>query len=67
MRNGKEILIKDMSDRHILNAIKMFEKLDSRKQQVEWLKEEKDKRLDKINDEPIKSRWHILDLRKDNE
>jgi len=66
MRDGTTILIKDMSDSHILNSIKLFEKFGTRKQEVEWLKQERNKRLGIVDkkDEPIENRWSILDLRK---
>ncbi len=66
-RQGKSIPISEMSDRHILNSIKLFEKSEEREIAIGWLKEERDKRLKKIADEPIKNRWSILDLRKDED
>jgi len=70
MRNGKTILIKDMTTFHIICAIKMFKYSEYKKKEVKWLIEERDIRLGvnvKIEDEPIKNRWSILDLRKDDE
>ena len=72
MKNGERILIKDMSDSHLLNSIKFFENIhhcknmEERKQQVKWLIEERNKRLGIIDEGPVKSRAEILDLRKDD-
>ena len=64
-RNGTKILIKDMDDSHILNSIKLFEKTGKRKEQIEWLREERNKRLGIVEEEPVKNRWSILNIRED--
>ncbi len=65
-KKGDKIPIEEMDDSHILNGIKLFERTGQRELQVEWLKEERDKRLG-IVDEPINDRFEILDLRKGDE
>lgn len=64
-KTGDKIPIEEMADSHILNAIKFFEGTGQREIQVEWLKEERNKRLG-IVDEPINDRFEILDLERDN-
>ena len=61
-RDGTKILIKDMEDSHILNSIKLFENTGRRKEQVEWLIQEKNKRSGIVDEGPVKNRWSILDL-----
>jgi len=67
MKDGNQIPIADMSDSHLLNSIKLFEKTRLRKEQVKWLKEERNKRLGIIDEGPVKNRFNILDLRKVDE
>jgi len=67
MRDGTVILIKDMESSHILNSIKFFENSGLREKELKWLREELDKRQGKKPDEPVESRYHILDLRKKDE
>ena len=58
-----------MTTMHIMRAIDFFEDTGTRKEQIEWLKEERAIRLGlnaEIPDEPVKNRWSILDLRKDD-
>ena len=61
-KEGEKIPIEEMATSHILNAIALFKDAKSIKEQVEWLKEEKNKRLGIIDEGPIKNRYDILDL-----
>jgi len=68
-KDGTKIPIKEMTTMHIMRAIDFFEDTGTRKEQIEWLKEERAIRLGlnaEIPDEPVKNRWSILDLRKDD-
>ena len=68
-KDGTKIPIKEMTTMHIMHVIDLFEHTGTRKQQIKWLKEERAIRLGlnvKIPDEPVKNRWSILDLRKDD-
>lgn len=63
-KEGDKIPIKEMTTSHILNAIALFEPTGERKEQVEWLKEERAIRLGIVDEGPIDNRFEILDLSK---
>ena len=63
-KDGRRIPIKEMTTMHIMRAIDFFEKAGGREKQVELLKIERAKRLG-IIEEPVESRFDILDFRKD--
>lgn len=62
---GEELVIKNMKTSHIINALRMCERAGMKCEEVEWLREEKEKRRVPVGKEPINDRFEILDIRKD--
>ena len=71
MRDGAKIAIEEMTTIHIMNTIALFNEALAhtkfKEKELKWLKEERNKRLGiiKQNEGPVKNRWSILDIRKD--